>query len=284
MLQRNLPFQGPNMLHSETGEPPPCLLVQVMKPRIFVTVGQRAATLRGDIEFSNCGQAGAYSARLFVVLRLLRLALREPDSPQQLMFTLCVDDFCHGLSEAKGPLPVFTMASCQTAPTIPVVQWSAVAGRDPDPAVWASTVRRRREFRRLLPPWSCRLAKAVWRGDLHNHDVYNNRWSSERLLQRQALSSGLWKGQGRLALVYQKCVHPEMLDLRVKLLHLGGKHVPQINESDFAPCVRAAEVDEPKRLGVASQAAAFQMAVHVEGNGGWADRLRHLLLSGMVVL
>ena len=26
------------------------------------------------------------------------------------------------------------------------------------------------------------------------------------------------------------------------------------------------------------------MAVHVEGNGGWADRLRHLLLSGMLVL
>ena len=26
------------------------------------------------------------------------------------------------------------------------------------------------------------------------------------------------------------------------------------------------------------------MVVHVEGSGGWADRLRYLLLSGMVVL
>ena len=28
----------------------------------------------------------------------------------------------------------------------------------------------------------------------------------------------------------------------------------------------------------------FRFVVHVEGNGGWADRLRHLLLSGAVVL
>ena len=32
------------------------------------------------------------------------------------------------------------------------------------------------------------------------------------------------------------------------------------------------------------QARRFQMAVNVEGSGGWADRQRHLLLSGMVVL
>ena len=34
----------------------------------------------------------------------------------------------------------------------------------------------------------------------------------------------------------------------------------------------------------AEQARRFQMAVNVEGSGGWADRQRHLLLSGMVVL
>ena len=32
------------------------------------------------------------------------------------------------------------------------------------------------------------------------------------------------------------------------------------------------------------QAFRFQMVVHVEGVGGWADQLRHLLTSGMVVL
>ena len=37
-------------------------------------------------------------------------------------------------------------------------------------------------------------------------------------------------------------------------------------------------------LSLPRQVSSFQMAVHVEGNGGWADRLRHLLLSGFCVL
>ena len=43
-------------------------------------------------------------------------------------------------------------------------------------------------------------------------------------------------------------------------------------------------MDAPYKLPLVEQAARFQMVVHVEGNAGWADRLRHLLLSGMVVL
>ena len=53
----------------------------------------------------------------------------------------------------------------------------------------------------------------------------------------------------------------------------------------YTSCAAMAAVDEPKGyLSMEQQAAAFQMTVNVEGSSGWADRLRHLLLSGMVVL
>lgn len=56
------------------------------------------------------------------------------------------------------------------------------------------------------------------------------------------------------------------------------------NASGFVACARRAEADAPKYMSIEEQARRFQMAVNVEGSGGWADRQRHLLLSGMVVL
>ena len=53
----------------------------------------------------------------------------------------------------------------------------------------------------------------------------------------------------------------------------------------YAECVQSATtLDSPKDMSLSEQAAKFQMFVHVEGNGGWADRLRHLLLSGSALL
>ena len=60
---------------------------------------------------------------------------------------------------------------------------------------------------------------------------------------------------------------------------------------EFGRCAAAigmrgptSSADGPKYMGMAEQARRFQMAVYVEGSDGWADRLRHLLLSGMAVL
>jgi len=44
------------------------------------------------------------------------------------------------------------------------------------------------------------------------------------------------------------------------------------------------EADEPKYLSLEEQARRYQMAINIEGSNGWADRLRHLLLSGAVTL
>ena len=76
--------------------------------------------------------------------------------------------------------------------------------------------------------------------------------------------------------------------MRLKLL-LGSRaptdHINASESQQYQPCVRSATgVDQPKYLKQTAQAVHFQMALHVEGQGGWADRLKALLLSGAVVL
>ena len=202
-------------------------------------------------------------------------------------FRLCTDDFCHGIAEGRA-VPLFTMAACETARTIPAVEWNPTGSRGPDWSVWDEVLSRRRELRELhAKHFRCRLPRAIWRGDAHNHFVYNMRWSSEGSVRRRSMETKHWREQGRLALIYQKCTHPTLLDLRVKLVRVGGFHAPPINTTEdpaYAKCIRSSMVDRPKVVPLVEQSSRFQMAVHVEGNGGWADRLRHLLLSGMVVL
>ncbi|KAL1520908.1 hypothetical protein AB1Y20_022468 [Prymnesium parvum] len=277
-----------------------CTLIHVVDGEIFLSIAADAALLP-TVTYGKCGRDTSENARLLTFLRMLRLALQAcdtwawrvcgsgADSWPDFALRLCTDDFCHGVAgKEQRPTAYFTMVSCETARSIPAVEWNPTGGRGIDLSVWDEALRRRRELRQIHSShFGCRLPKAVWRGDAHNHVVYNMQWSSNRTLKRRRMSTSSWREQGRLALVYQKCRHPSMLDVRVKLLTLGGLHAPPVNHTqdpEYERCVRAVAVDRPKVLPLVEQAARFQMCIHVEGNGGWADRLRHLLLSGMVVL
>ena len=262
-----------------------CPLVTVAAGRIYLQVARRSA-LFDVLDASRCGYEHSEVGRLLVVLRFVRLALRR-GAWGDFAFRLCVDDFCHGLEEG-APVAWFTMCACATAPTLPTVQWvpSAEGGRDPDLAVWDEALARRRRLRAAQAAhWRCKLPVGFWRGAAHNHHTYNARWSAEGVVERAPMSTKRWRSQGRLALVYQKCTHPTLLNVRVKLLTPGSKYAPPIHGDDeYTRCVRAAGSDKPRALPLVEQAARYQMLVHVEGNGGWADRLRHLLTSGAVVL
>ena len=274
-----------------------CSLVQVVRGRIYLQLSSRAL-LFPRINFANCGHTDSENGRTLTMLRLLRIALQQPGpgggSWPDFEFRLCADDYCHGLAE-NANRAFFTSSVCATKRTLPGVQWNPSGGRDSDLAVWDETMARRRRLRKLHDEhWSCRLPVAVWRGDAHNHQVYNERWSEWGELSRQRFRTERWTTQGRLALVSQKCRHPTLLNVRVKLLTAGGKYVPFPREylvrtngtlpAAYTSCIKKCNKDKPKFIPMAEQSARFQMAVHVEGNGGWADRLRHLLLSGMVVL
>ena len=84
---------------------------------------------------------GSSMRRLQTVLRLLRVALEATPLPD-FDVRLCVDDFCHGLHERR-PVPWLTSVSCLTQPSIPMVQWNTLPGRDPDMAVWDEVQRAR---------------------------------------------------------------------------------------------------------------------------------------------
>ena len=140
-------------------------------------------------------------------------------------FRLCVDDFCHGAhggpaagadaGSAGMPLPMpirgpavpwFTMVSCATAPTIPLVQWNVEDGaeRDVDLSRWDAELERRQALRLALPSWSCRSTKAVFRGAVHSHHGYNTQWSTDRVLARRHVSAQQWRTHGRVALAFQR--------------------------------------------------------------------------------
>ena len=275
-----------------------CSLIQVVGGRIYLKLSPRAL-LTPRLNFSSCGHTDSENGRTLVMLRLLRLALMAPYPHRpdgtwpDFEFRLCADDFCHGLAE-NANRAFFTQSVCQTLRTLPSVQWNPSGGRDVDLALWDETMARRRRLRQLhADHWGCRLPVAIWRGDAHNHFVYNERWNVDGYLSRQRMRPERWTTQGRLALVHQKCTHRSRLNVRVKLLTPGGRYGPFLWDNHngtppdmkaYAACVKSINGDKPKVVPMPEQGARFQMAVHVEGNGGWADRLRHLLLSGMVVL
>ena len=134
--------------------------------------------------------------------------------------------------------------------------------------------------RRFASSWEHRQPTAVWRGSLNGGLALNSEWSSKRVIRSIRAKNGHWKQLGRLALLYQHCMRPDLLDVKV----LGGFKALELNASDFHECVKLTR-GLHGHMPLAQQAAAYRYVVHVDGgNGGWSDRLKHLLLSGMMVL
>ena len=257
-----------------------CPLVMVRGGKLFIAM--RNASNEAAYRLTGCSDFPPEKGRLLVMLRLLLLAITDLETDFDAR--VCFDDFCHGLYENRStPLPFFTMVACRSRPSLPFVQWNTFEGRDPDLAVWPAELAARARQRAALPPWAGREATGVWRGSLGDFFVANREWSSKGVLAREPLSPQLWRSQGRLALLAQRCARggSELLNVRIKLLQ--ARNAP-IHTKDFAACVAMANKDHPRAISLAAQAERFRYVVHVEGNGGWADRLRHLLLSGAVVL
>ena len=279
----------------------------------FVTTARCArVSTSGNLKWE-----AAMNSRLLTALRLMRLALSLEGSswPRTFSFRLCLDDICHADSVIGVSLPLLSMVACGElgrSPTLPFPQWMATGtreesadnltakewfgtvggARDTDLAVWHAELARRRDVRDAnLARWDSRLSVAVWRGTVHvEHGATNSEWTESRRLIRTAVNATNWREQARFALVYQKCTHPRLLDVRAKVtVGTADSHHAWVrsglgSDSEWRRCALAAEADEPKYMELDEQARRFQMAVNVEGASGWADRLRHLLLSGLVVL
>lgn len=59
---------------------------------------------------------------------------------------------------------------------------------------------------------------------------------------------------------------------------------PLLDIDDFSRCVSRMGVHKDKTMPMEEQARRYRFIVHVEGVGGWADRLKHLLLSFATII
>lgn len=167
-------------------------------------------------------------------------------------------------------------------------------------AVWPQELARRRALREEADAqWACRQQVAVWRGTVHiQHGVSNADWSSNRTVHSrcrggvQPITNVSWRTQARFALMYQRCRHPTLLNVRAQVARNGRelstrlwREAGLLGVAEYVACeAEATSKDGPSYVSMEQQARRFQMTINVEGSSGWADRLRHLLLSGMVVL
>lgn len=262
-----------------------CPLVVVRNGQLLLQVSPKSRLFTQPLAgCHNDKDQGTSARRLQTLLRLLLLVLRdEPDLPD-FELRICVDDFCHGDFEGR-PVPWLTMASCATAPTLAVVQWNTQNGRMPDLSDWDEVLRHRRRSREgQAEQWACKESVAVWRGSMSETFTTNGPWTSRHKLERKPIESSPWRKAGRLALMAHQCDQPSLFNV-----FLSGvqRFAWTRNESDLLTCVREQAVMRHERdrlMSLEAQVARFKYVLHVEGVGGWADRLRHLLLLGAPVL
>ena len=140
--------------------------------------------LFGFISFAGCGldlpgpttgdetywhwHGASLNARLLVVLRLLQLALSRGRSWPDFDLRLSLDDTCHGRLDGR-PQPLLSMVACPSAPTLPIVQWNPLGGREVELAAWDEVLSRREALRATLDArWACRRPVALFRGEAHS--------------------------------------------------------------------------------------------------------------------
>ena len=263
-----------------------CPLVVVRNGQLLLQVSPKSRLFAQPLAgCHNDTVQGTSARRLQTLLRLLLLVLRdEPDLPD-FELRVCVDDFCHGDFEGR-PVPWLTMASCATAPTLAAVQWNTQNGRMADLSEWADVLRHRRRWREAQAErWACKESVATWRGSMSESFTTNMPWTTRHKLERRPIESSPWRKAGRFALLAHQCDHPSLFNVFLSGVYRLAR---KLNDSDpdLLTCVHenTHERRYDRLMSLEAQAARFKYLVHVEGVGGWADRLRHLLLLGTPVI
>ena len=113
----------------------------------------------------------------------------------------------------------------------------------------------------------------------------NMPWTARHKLERRPIESSPWRKAGRFALLAHQCDHPRLFNVFLSGVYRLAR---KLNDSDpeLLTCVHenTHERRYDRLMSLEAQAARFKYLVHVEGVGGWADRLYLLLLSPQLVL
>jgi hypothetical protein len=265
-----MPRLGYNRSHCDRVSPSRiCPLVIVRRGQIYVYIPVTSRLFPEPLP--SCSRlggntpGGASMRRLLTVLRFLRSTLSTQSLWGRTDFALrvCVDEFCHGLFEDR-PVPWLTMISCALTPSLPAVQWSTLKGRDPNLSDWDGVLARRAALGDVAnASWPCRIPRGAWRGSASEPYSTNMRWTGNRTLERIPISIGKWRAQGRLALMWQHCNHPDLLDIYMRGLHGPKPGVGRNLRTDqrYNQCLAKLGVHKHKVLSLDEQARTFRYLV-----------------------
>ena len=169
-----------------------------------------------------------------------------------------------------------------------MVQWNSFDARDPDLSAWDHIWKQwANEAKESLTPtrWAAKRSVAVFRGAANQLHTYNNEWSTTRRLSRSRITAANFNVSGRWALTTQKLSHPDLLNVRLTVLRRAGTIFGEkYDPITFRRRMEAVTSDNPAQVSLEMQAAIFKYLIHVEGHGGWADRLKRQLFQGATTI
>lgn len=213
--------------------------------------------------------------RLQSALRLLEEAASGAADTELL---LCINEtpLNAGGGCLRGAQPVFASTGNADAPLIPFIHWMPRL-RDWDLSVWDDV---RAEQRARRPSAASAARVAGFRGGLYRMGTYADEWRTKGA-RRTELNRANWRAAGRASLVHAKATAAASL-LNVNVKHSGrwGRWPKLLG----VPQAALDALDAPEALGFREQLARFRYTLNVEGHGGWADRLGHLLSSSSLVI
>lgn len=167
--------------------------------------------------------------------------------------------------------PVFAITKCTGMKVLPVPQW--FAWRDGSFTAWNQRMDRMIETGFSGPPWTDKQSKAVFRGNVRPSVLQFN--LTQQRLQFINITSESFDQLGRTKIYVLGERRPDLLDVGLygKGLDGGSQLLQTLGDAyRFRPPIPMSD-----------QANHFKYVLYAEGACGWADRLKLLLVSGMLI-
>lgn len=202
------------------------------------------------------------------VLEELRIFMKTDAGRQLPDFEFLLNPFDCPLRNCTNQGPIFTVTKCHGAETIPIPQW--FAWRDGAFGAWDGSMAKS-WLAASQVSWYEKQSKAVFYGAIRNSSLIK---ATDGRLGWINLTLDNWDQFGRGKLYKLAKDHPDLLEV-------GLQRASSVSKVEKFFEVMAWE--KKPYMTMEAQAKKFKYAVYLEGNCGWADRLKNQLALGMVL-
>jgi hypothetical protein len=202
------------------------------------------------------------------LLEELRIYMKSDAGRQLPNFEFLLNPFDCPLRNCTTQGPIFTVTRCHGAETIPIPQW--FAWRDGAFGAWDAAMAKS-WLAASQVPWDEKQSRAVFYGAIRKSSLVK---TEDGRLSWTNLSLDNWDQFGRGKLYKLAKDHPDLLEV-------GLQRASSVNQVETF--FQAMAWEKKPYMTMEAQAKQFKYAVYLEGNCGWADRLKNQLALGMVL-